>query len=55
MTATVWKMDLEAQGRKSCEEAATGSHEKMTKPKLWLEQALEKPLQAYKSFQGLAL
>lgn len=54
MTATVWKMDLEAQGRKSCEEAATGIHE-MTKPKLRLEQAPEKPLQAHKSFQGPAL
>lgn len=55
MTATVWKMDLEAQGRKSCEEAATGIHEEMMLPKLRLEQALEKPLQAHKSFQGPAL
>lgn len=43
------------QGRESSEEAAAGIQGEMVKPKLWLETALEKPLPAHKSFQGLAL
>lgn len=51
LTAKVWKVDLGSQGRKSSEEASR----EMVKPKLWLEQSLEKPLPAHKSCQGLAL